>query len=415
MNTTLGFRKMTFVHRAALGGIALAMAACSGVDRSEPTEGHRATSLVLASQQATLSASDASMQDLFGLQVAIDGDTAAVLGQTNNGGSSPDPGLAVYVFTRTGTGWVEQQKLTPSERVTQNDFGQIAIDGDTIAMGSHHGVYIFARSGSTWGEQQKLAPRAEDSTFGASVALDGDTLVAGAPTEDAAESRAGAAYVFTRSGTSWSEQQRIVAADGQIRDLFGFAVAVDGDRIAVGADAASERGFYTGAAYVFARSATGWTQQQKLLPDAVTGGDEFGGRLALKGGTLVIGSPGDDTKGEDTGALYVFTESNATWVEQTKLFSSEAVPSQILGASVAIDGSTIVAGTKVITENGGVAYTFERSTDGQWTQHEKLAPSDPEKVYLFGYCVAVSGSTKLVGALVRDPSGHGAAYVFGPS
>ena len=199
----------------------------------------------------------------------------------------------------------------------------------------------------TWSEQQKLtaSDAAPNDDFGTSVALSGDTAVVGAPFDDDAGSASGSAYVFVRSGTRWSQQQKLTASDAAPNDDFGLAVAVSGDTAVVGAIGDDDAGRVSGAAYVFVRSGTRWSQQQKLTASDAASNDLFGISVAVSGDTAVVGARGDDDAGGvNSGAAYVFVRSGTRWSEQQKLTASDAAAGIRFGNSVAVSGDTAVVG-----------------------------------------------------------------------
>jgi len=193
-----------------------------------------------AYEQIALTASDGATNDLFGFSVAVDGDTA-VVGAYDDEVTFPNQGSA-YVFIRSGSTWTQQGKLTASDGAALDSFGtSVAIFGDSIVVGTSGNpgsAYVFTRSGGTWTEQQKLTASdgAAGDYFAYSVAISGDTVVAGASYDDiGANSEQGSAYVFTRSGSTWTEQQKLTASDGAAGDFFGYSVAIAGDTIVVAA------------------------------------------------------------------------------------------------------------------------------------------------------------------------------------
>ena len=300
----------------------------------------------------------------------------------------------------------------------------MAIEGDTMVVGAYAensiagAVYVFTRSGTTWSQQAKLvaSDAAANDYFGVSVEIDGDTIVAGANYEDTGGSDAGAAYVFTRSGTTWSQQAKIQASDKEAGDLFGTSVEIDGDTIVVGAQTEDTGGSNAGAAYVFTRSGTSWSQQAKIQSSDIAASDRFGWSAAIDGDTVVVGAYLEDTGGSNAGAAYVFTRSGTSWSQQAKLVASDAEATDYFGISVAIDGDTMVAGASYEDTGGsaaGAAYVFTRSGT-TWTQAKKLVASDAEAGDNFGVFVAIDGDTIVAGANNEDTGGDnaGAAYTF---
>jgi hypothetical protein len=179
--------------------------------------------------------------------------------------------------------------------------------------------------------------------------------VVGAPLK----AKRGAAYVFVRSGTHWSQKAKLSASDAASGDLFGFSVALYGSTAVVGApDKKSNRG----EAYVFVRSGTHWSQKTTLIPFKKPIGGEFGVSVALYGSTAVVGAPGTSS---NTGAAYVFVGSGKHWSQKAKLTASDAASDDQFGYSVALYGSTAVVGARDKNSKGGAteagaAYVFAR-------------------------------------------------------
>ena len=300
-------------------------------------------------QVAKLTASDGAASDLFGISVAIDGNTIVVgASQQYNGGSG-----AVYVFRTTNGGATYGQvaKLTAADAAAEDQFGvSVAIDGDTIVIGTYKdnsgrgSVYVFRTTdgGATYGQVAKLtaSDAAEDDWFGSSVAIDSDTIVIGASWDD---DFSGSAYVFrtTDGGATYDQVAKLTAADGAAEDRFGVSVAIDGNTIVAGAYGKDS---YTGSAYVFRTTDGGATYGQvaKLMASDAAVSDGFGLSVAIAGDTVVIGSSGAGT----VGAVYVFLTSDgaATYGQVAKLTASDAAVDDGFGLFVAIDGGTIVAG-----------------------------------------------------------------------
>ncbi|WP_095987402.1 DUF7507 domain-containing protein [Cystobacter fuscus] len=373
---------------------------------------------LIVTEQAKLTASDAAAFDNFGWSVALSGDTAVV------GAPDDDTGAgSAYVFVRSGTAWSQQAKLTASDAAALDSFGtSVALSGDTAVVGAYGddtaagedagSAYVFVRSGTTWSQQAKLT--ASDAVafdrFGSSVALSGDTAVVGARGDDtAAGSETGSAYVFVRSGTAWSQQAKLTASDAAAGDLFGWSVALSGDTAVVGAP---DDDTGAGSAYVFVRSGTAWSEQAKLTASDAAALDSFGTSVALSGDTAVVGAPNDDTAaGSETGSAYVFVRSGTAWSQQAHLTASDAAAGDFFGWSVAISGDIAVVGAyaddTAAGQQAGSAYVFVRSGTA-WSQQAKLTASDAAAFDSFGVSVAISGGTVVVGAL----GDAGSAYVY---
>ncbi|MGH9838559.1 MAG: putative Ig domain-containing protein [Blastocatellia bacterium] len=332
-------------------------------------------------QLPKLTASDGATGDSFGAAVALSGDTLVVGAPFGAVGSNVQQG-SVYVFTRNGGFWNEQQKLTASDGAAFDEFGcAVALSSDTLVVGAHRdangsnveqgSAYVFVRSGATqpvWTQQQKLTASdgAAGDSFGAAVALDGDMLVASAPFDDiGANPNQGSAYVFTRSGAVWTLQQKLSASDGAADDSFGFAVALSGDKLAVGApyDAVNFN-YQQGSVYAFGRNGTVWTQRQKLSADDGMGEDRFGSAVAMGGDTLVVGAPNDVTgPGVELGSASVFAFTGS-WVPQETLTTASGASNEMFGHAVALSNDTVMAGApghENLTQlNRGSVYAFVR-------------------------------------------------------
>ena len=380
----------------------------------------------LTTQQAKIQAADKQLNDNFGASVSIDGDTV-VVGANGEDTVGVDSGAA-YIFTKTGSAWTQQQKIQASNVGAGDQFGySVAIDGDTVIIGAQledaggtnaGAAYVFTRSGTTWTEQQKIVASDAEATdyFGYSVSISGDTAVVGARLEDTGGSQAGAAYIFTRDGTTWTEQQKIQASDIQAGDNFGYSVAISGDTVVVSAYAEDTGGNEAGAAYIFTRSGTTWTQQQKIQSSDAEASDWFGISVSISGDTVVVGAWKEDTGGSNAGAAYVFTRSGTTWTQQQKIQASDIETNDEFGASVSISGDTVIVGARLEDTGGlsaGAAYVFTRSGT-TWTEQAKIQASDAQRTDQFGNSVAIDGDTVVVAAFAESTGGAsaGAAYIF---
>ncbi len=383
-------------------------------------------------QQQKLEAADAAEGDRFGESVAISGETVVVGARDDDGTAGIEQGSA-YVFVRSGGVWSQQQKLEATDAAAGDSFGgSVSISGETVvvgaradsgAAGNQGSAYVFVRSGGVWSQQQKLeaSDAAENDQFGTSVAISGETVVVGASQDDGVAGGAqGSAYVFVRSAGVWSQQQKLEASDAAANDEFGFSVAISGEAIVVGARFDSgATGPDQGSAYVFVRSGGVWSQQQKLLAADAEGDDEFGFSVAISGEAIVVGARFDSgAVGSTQGSAYVFVRSGGIWNQQQKLEATDPVGGDRFGFSVAISGETIVVGVR--DDSGaagggqGSAYVFVRS-GGVWSQQQKLEASDAAANDQLGNSVAISGETIVVGAPSDDGaagSNQGSAYVF---
>lgn len=410
------------------GATGQAAGAIAAPPRATATEALEA----LERHEQQLSASDAAANQNLGWSVAVSGDTAVVGAWGDQTVKSPPAGAA-YVFTRSCAVWTQQQKLIPSDGVSADRFGSsVAISGETLMIGACNyntpgpgAVYVFTRSGGVWTQQQKLTASdgTDNSLFGYGLALDGDTAVIGAqwqPYDTTADAPGpGAAYVFTRSGATWTQQQKLTDSDGVAWDRFGYSFALDGDTLLVsepcrqvGANALQ------GAVFVYARSGGAWSRQQMLVQSDGGAEDGFGGQsIALEGDTALLGAGGHDSR---RGAAYIFTRGASGWSQTQELTASGGAPEDVFGDTCALDGDRALIGAWFckVGDNvdQGAVYVFRRDGAG-WTQDgEALVASDGATGDWFGLGVAISGGTALVGAPLTTVGGlehSGAAYVFG--
>jgi len=474
-------------------------------------------SLLQIAQQAYLKGSNNDPYDYFGNSLAVSGQTVVVgvfqedsdgrgVNGNQNNNNAPEAG-AVYVFVRVGTNWSQQACLKASNSDARDFFGySVAISGDTLAVGaqgeassavvvngnqndnsapSSGAAYVFVRNGTNWTQQAYLkASNAEaQDGFGSAIAVAGDTVVVGAPGEasnatgvnanqsDNSAPLAGAAYVFVRSGTNWRQQAYLKASNSGAGDYFGYdnSVAISGDTLVVGAfgEASAATGVNgnqndngarsSGAAYVFARSGTTWTQQAYLKASNSEGanpvdpfGDGFGSSVAVSGDTVVVGAPDEDSNATgvngnqssnlatNSGAAYVFVRSGTIWIQQAYLKASNTDGARAgtlpwgdgFGFAVAVSGDRIVVGapgeasnavginggqSDNTATNSGAAYLFLRSGTN-WSQQAYLKASNTGGFACngtfcdsdgFGSVLALSGDTLVVAALGEDSNATG--------
>jgi hypothetical protein len=393
----------------------------------------------LPTTSTELTASDGTPGNDFGWSIALSGTTAFIGAYSKTIGSNNYQG-AVYVFTFNGSSWVQQQELTASDGAANDGFGySVALSGTTALVGAYQktigsnfaqgAVYVFTFNGSSWVQQQELTASngAAYSALGISVALSGNIALVGA--DDAStdtfisSTHPGAAYVFTFNGTTWIQQQELNASDGAVGDWFGISVALSGTTALVGA-VNRNIGSNTaqGAAYVFTFNGSSWIQQQELTSSDGAADDFFGYSVALSGLTALIGAEGK-TIGSNfaQGAAYVFTFNGSSWVQQQELTASNGAGFDQFGYSVALSDTTALVGAyaKTIGSNTwqGAAYVFF-SNDATWVQQEELTASDGAHADYFGTSVALSGSTAMIGAsgpfIGASSTYAGAVYVFSP-
>ncbi len=305
-------------------------------------------------------------------------------------------------------------KLVAGDAVPYGSFGQavaVSADGATAIVGAPRiqanftnrgAAYVFTRVGATWTQQQILMPSASEpgDCFGFAVAVsaDGATIVIGAPAitlfDNEPNPATNAAYVFARDGATWTQRQTLIAGDTAHGDFYGIAVAISGDGATTAVGATATKGD-TGAAYIFARGSGGWTQQRELSADDGAPKDNLGSALALSGtgDTAVIGA---GAKNAGTGAAYVFARGGDGWTQQRELRAGDGAPKDLFGTSVAVSttGTTAVIGAPqhALGEYApGAAYVFARDDD-DWSQQAQLVPADTMTAKDFAYAVTLSGT-----------------------
>jgi trimeric autotransporter adhesin len=429
-------------------------------------------------QQAYLKASNTAVDDRFGVSVGVSGDTVVVGAiwedsnatgvngdQSNN--SSPNSGAA-YVFVRNGSTWTQQAYLKASNPGSDDSFGQaVAISGDTIVVGvekedslstgvngaqnNENGtdagaVYVFRRNGTTWSQEAYLKASNTDpgDQFGHSVAIDGNTIIVGANYErssfngvntvqsDDSAANAGAAYIFTRTGSTWSQQAYLKAFNTGAEDRFGESVSISGDTAVVGAwfESSSSTGVngsglnnlssQSGAAYIFSRDNSIWTQEAYLKAHNTGMDDLFGYSVAISGQTVVVGAFGEDGSGTgvnpannndatDAGAAYVFSGGGGSWSQVAYLKAGNTQANDRFGWSVAVSGPVLAVGALWedgqgsgfnppsddifgVGYNTGAAYVF-RDNGSSWSQLAYLKHSSPSSSDGFSYALSLSGNT----------------------
>ena len=413
---------------------------------------------VLQLELAKLSGFDGQSDDGIGSGVAVDNDTA-VIGVPGANGAS---GVA-FVFTRVSGAWTKQAKLTASDRQGSDVFGiSVAVSGNTAVVGasgdddngSRSGsVYVFTKPSGGWsawdtlpqtGEEEEdedkdgltvkltASDGAEDDFFGRSVAVDRDTVVVGAHQDDDNGTDSGSAYVFTKPSDGWNDDEydgnetaKLTASDSDSEgNLLGFSVAVDGDTVVVGSPGANDA---KGGAYVFTKPSDGWNDGDyngneivQLTASNGENGDVLGDSIAVDADTVVVGADFDDDNGSNSGSAYVFTKPSAGWNdddyngnETAKLLASDGAVDDFFGKSVAVDGDVILIGapTDWTRKNDlGSVYLFTRNS-GTWSETTKLNAPDGVTRDVFGQSVALDGNAGMLGAL--NASSDGVQYTGG--
>ena len=310
-----------------------------------------------------------------------------------------------------------EQTLEPNNPVAGDEFGaSAAIEGDLTVFGApgrdvagpegSGAAYVYLRSGNVSSQEAELLSSAPilQGDFGRAVDLSLDRVVVGAPGERSNGLPTGVAYVFVRSGTTWSQEARLVPSGGSPGDGFGSAVAIFGDRILVGAPGDDQDGTDAGAVYVFGLVGSSWQQTTELRGNSgAPARDEFGAAVDLVGNTAAIGAPRSDAGG----LLYIFESAGAGFAQTRRLQINEG-PNPALGATVRIADDMIFAAAPENTGGAGVFFTTRTGTS--WSALSKIVANASASDRL-GDSIALEGDRLFVGApLLR--SGTGGVFVF---
>jgi len=341
--------------------------------------------------------------------------------------------------TARPSGWVQQNPLTAPDAAVNDNFGTVVISGfgSTAIVGAYDksfdghdevgAVYVYVKNGSAWDFQAELtaSDRAEGDAFGASVSTtkDGSTVVVGAPFKTVAgKTDAGAAYVFTRTGTAWTQTVELTGAPSGRGNSFGSTVAINGiaTRIAVAAPLRSVAGLRrAGAVFVYKRTGATWSPAATLTESAPQANDYFGWALAGKETQIVASSPFHVNANGSSGVVDGFDDPTGTYVQQTALTAGDGHANDGFGWSLSILGAVMAVGAPDHAVNGtaaGAAYVFTHSdSTGIWTPRAELVAPDGARRDNFGETISVAGTTIVVGDpdhRVGSNAAQGVAYVF---
>ncbi len=371
-------------------------------------------------------ASDGKGGDNFGLSLSISGNVTLV-GAHGDNDLGADAGTA-FVFRHDGRDWIEEQKLTASDGDSYDRFGwSVAISGDVAAVGAIYdeelgtqsgSAYIFRYDGSSWVEEIKLLASDGDTldSFGYSVAVFGDVVLVGASLDDDLGESSGSVYVFRYDGSSWVEEAKLLASDGTSGDYFGYDVSLFGDVAVISAVHGGHFLLNTGVAYVFRYNGSSWVEEAKLYASDSATADFFGHRLSVWGSVVIIGAYATDDYGSESGSAYVFRYDGSAWNEEAELHSSDGVAGDRFGYALSLWGNTAVVGAYGDDDRGplsGSAYIF-RYDGSSWYQADKVIAADGQREDWFGRCVSINGDVVLIGANGDDDNGAeaGSSYLF---
>ncbi len=382
----------------------------------------QSSEVILTEQK--LVANDPTADAQFGAALAVDGLTA-VIGAPAADGSVPNSGAA-YVFQRESGVWTHRAKLIASDGAEADKFGgSVAIHDGIIVVGASGNdeagpnsgaAYVFTGSGDTWTQADKLLPSfVGDTFFGFSVAVYSGTIAVGAPYMDSGFTNSGAVYLFEANAGGWSFTDRLATNTGGpvLSDLFGWDVALHEDLLVVGA--------YLGdTTYVYNRGPSDWEEVGTLEGDDTQANDRFGYAVGTDGTRIIVGAPHDDDAGINAGTAFLFVGEAGGWTQEIKLVpdAPSVQPGSHFGWAVDVGGSTIVVGAPnskgtIDAEESGAAHLF--LYDGvAWDEEAILTASDAAQFDHLGTDVAISDTTYLAGAPDHDEQTDnvGAVYAF---
>jgi len=369
---------------------------------------------------------DLAQEDIFAAAMAVDGNVALVASEWDDD-QGKDSG-AVFVYRCNGRQWVEEQKLLPDDGQAGDNFGRsLELDGNLAVVGTHWdddngeksgSVYAFRYNGTSWVQEQKLlaSDGSKDDRLGNTVSIDGNVIVAGAWKKNGGGKSSGAAYVYRFNGLQWVQEQKLIASDRDANDGFGRHVSVSGNVIAVGTWKDDDGASNAGAVYMFRHNGTSWVQEQKLVASDASTNSFLGWSVYLDGRTVVAGAFGDSPKGTQSGAAYVWRHDGASWGHEHKIVPQDGAAYDYFGFSIALDGDNLAVGASVkLTEvlGPGAVYLY-RYRNNKWSKFRKVVPSDGAPQDAFGFHLALKGKLLVTGSWRDDDAGadSGSAYLY---
>ena len=350
-----------------------------------------------------------------------------------------------YIFFYNGSSWAQQADFANPDNVQTGFGGGSAIDGDgDVALFSQPGhstyagaVHVYTRSGTSWTLRTRLVASdaasydffaggeaGQNSTI--SISKDGTYIIVGAPGEDTGASLAGSAYIFTGSGASWSQQAILRSPASTASDNFGFSVRINADGTYAVVGATGDNGTNVGAAYIFTRSGTSWSQQAKLSASDGAAHDQLGHAVAISGDGMyaALAAKHDDDNYTSSGSVYVYVRSGTSWSQQQKInLGASGIIYNYFGSSIDMNeaGDLLAIGSGGENTNQIGKVRVYKRTGSTWALVKTIGASDEVdvagqgNVKGFAQKVAISGNGNVVTASAypdTNANGRGSVYVY---
>lgn len=383
----------------------LALVLVVGCQGSEPSLVHSVKNAALTSYGVKLIPTTPSTTDWFGRSVALSKGSVVV----------GAPGIdRAYIFTGSGSTWKQQDYVLPSDVAGAQEFGKTtAIDGDTAVIGYNGNIaYLFQRSGTTWLQKKRLFDKGGpySDACGRAVDVDGDTIIVGATHADSLVEGTGAAYIFVRSGTNWKQQATLRDPNSVYHSRFGNDVAVDGNTAIISTIYLNK--INNSFVYIYVRTGTSWSQEKVFSDKSHEGYGSFGVSVDVSNDTVAIGEPINGRYG----SIYVYTRSGTSWSLQQKLTSTGTAKTDYLGQTVSLDKNVLA--TTFQTSKAFISGIVFHRRGTTWTETQKL-DTEERGHYL---SISVDGDTVALGnsgsayvyAVVKPDYGPDLGHDAGP-
>ena len=401
--------------RAGALPIALALLACLAAVRPAAAQ----------CQSAALLASDGAEFHQFGQAVALDGERLLVGAHQYDAQTQTHAGAA-YLFESVQGSWLERARLSPASGPVAHFGTALALEADRALVGAWGedgagtdagAVFVYERAAGAWPQVQLLRAldAQPDDHFGEALALEGELLAVGAPHDAHLALDAGSVYLFERSGGVWQQSYKLYALDGESGDLFGSALALEGEHLLVGARGDRQAGWGSGSVYAYRKSGSVWVPSGRLSAADGQPGNQFGSALALEAPLAAIGAPGDDERGLDAGAAWLFHWDGQSWLPEEKLLAHDAREEAGFGSALDLFAPRLAIGEPLgdgAYPGAGAVHLF-RSTSAGWQLEQRAWDEQGFYQDLFGTALELGPERLSCGAPRKDSpeSMRGAAFV----